>query len=197
MDMAVFRFFAIIALGLGMGATKVSAQNPSEPPPLDAPRRQRIRIYSTKGTTSYSWFQVDIDCQDKTADVKGDIWGWRPIQSQEKELEEGFREACHNFPAAGAGWSERLGAIAIARTCNSTCMADRSIPSSGNYIIKELYCIQRAKISAEAAFYSSSGIRLDNSTRFVTCQAGERVALMFNTLNNSASRVKVSYALYP
>jgi hypothetical protein len=187
----------ILFIFMALWPVEAMAQGSKEPPLLNAPRHQRIRIYSTKGGSSYSWFQVDIDCLDKTADVKGDIWGWRPVYSQEKELEIGFREACHNFPAPDAGWSERIGDVAISRTCNSTCMRDQVVSSSANYIIKELYCLQRAKILAEASFYSPSGVKLDSSSRFAACQVGERVVLTLYTLNSSATRVKTSYQLYP
>lgn len=195
--MQIARHCTIFLVLMALWPLEAVAQNSKEPPPLNAPRHQRIRVYSTKGGSSYSWFQVDIDCLDKTADVKGDIWGWRPIYGQEKELEDGFREACHNFPASEAGWSERIGAVAISRTCNSTCMRDQLVPSSANYIIKELYCLQRAKILAEASFYSPSGIKLDTSSRFATCQVGERVVVTLYTLNGSATQVKTAYQLYP
>lgn len=177
-------------------STESIAQKVLEPPLLNALRHQRIRVYSTK-STKYSWFEVDIDCQDKTADVKGDIWGWRPISSQETELENGFREACHGFPASGTNWNEQLGKVAIARTCSSTCMKSETVPSSTNYIIKELYCLQRAKIFAEATFYSPSGVNLDSSLRFVNCQQGERVVLMLYSLNSSVKEVKIRYRMQP
>lgn len=176
--------------------TESIAQDAISPPLLDAPRHQRIRVYSTKGSSSYNWYEVDIDCQDKTADVKGDIWGWRPIYSQENELENGFREACHSFPASGAKWSEQLGKIAIARTCNYTCIRTESL-SSGMFILKELYCMRRARILAEASFYSLSDVKLDTSSRFVECKQGERAVLTLYSLNNSVAKVKLEYKLYP
>jgi len=197
LSMKIAGLTTVCTLCIALLPAEAIAQGSTEPPSLNAPRHQRIRVYSTKGGSSYSWFEVDIDCQDKTADVKGDIWGWRPIASQETELENGFREACHNFPASGAKWSEQLGAIAVARTCNSTCMKTETLSSGANYIIKELYCLQRAKILAEASFYSPSGVKLDTSSRFVTCQQGERAALTLYSLNTSATKVKVEYKLYP